>query len=304
MRDDPVQTTARGIAMLTIPTMIAWLLNHEEEWYQELPEWQRRAYWNFSMDGGKTVVSLPKPFELGMVFASMPEDILNELGGDATMGLMGTIRETINSFLPMNFLGSDEWLTAGTAAELTPIQVRPMAEAAFNYDAFREQPVVSPWTERGKLPEDQYGAWTTEASKALGKVIGVSPAKIDHVLGGYTGGLAIRGIRTMESLLRVREARVREGLAGVPVVDIFVKEGPELGRSRSMDDLYRLREDLSQKAGSKKATAEELAQLKRLNHAADVLKEIRDAVKDGTMERTDAGVQMLDVARWAMERDN
>jgi hypothetical protein len=49
------------------------------------------------------------------------------------------------------------------------------------------------------LPQLQYTGSTTEIAKKVGSILNVSPEKVDHLVYGYTGGLAtdiIKGIPT------------------------------------------------------------------------------------------------------------
>jgi hypothetical protein len=41
------------------------------------------------------------------------------------------------------------------------------------------------------VPEERYRAGTTEVSKTIGQLFGVSPIKLDYLIRGYTGGLGV-----------------------------------------------------------------------------------------------------------------
>lgn len=176
----PVRTGIRATAMLTAPTLALWMLNKDEEWYKNLPDWQRYGFWNFKI--GDTIYRLPKPFEWGYLFAGIPEATAN----------------SIYQKDPEVFKGLG-WEMGGAATpDVVPALVKPMAEAYFNWDMFRSRPVVSR-SQEDLLPQEQFTPYTSTVAKELGDILNVSPSKIDHLLSGYTGGLAtdiLRGLPT------------------------------------------------------------------------------------------------------------
>jgi hypothetical protein len=78
-----------GVAALTFPSVALMLTNYDDPEYQSLPTWEKNLFWHIPReDGGFWRV--PKPFELGVLFGSLPERILehalNNTGGDRVIG--------------------------------------------------------------------------------------------------------------------------------------------------------------------------------------------------------------------------
>ena len=54
------------------------MLNHGEDWYDELEQWERNVCWHFDVglrtdDDEVIPLRVPKPFERGAIFGSVPE---------------------------------------------------------------------------------------------------------------------------------------------------------------------------------------------------------------------------------------
>ena len=45
--DHPLRSGLRATGILTAPTLALWYINKDEEWYKELPSWQKFGFWNF-----------------------------------------------------------------------------------------------------------------------------------------------------------------------------------------------------------------------------------------------------------------
>lgn len=50
----------------------------DEKWYEKLPAHDKLNYWHFYM-GNNTILRIPKPFELGYIFATIPEALTDQL---------------------------------------------------------------------------------------------------------------------------------------------------------------------------------------------------------------------------------
>jgi len=102
-----------------------------------------------------------------------------------------------------------------------PDVVRPELEILANKDFYFQRPV---YPEKGD-PEYQYWPWTSESAKAAGHVVGVSPAKIEHVLSRYSGGVSVPALQATDWM-----ARVAAGAPEVPPVESQPADYPLLGR--------------------------------------------------------------------------
>lgn len=171
MYEHPLRSGMRAIAGLTAPTLALWWINKDEEWYKELPTWQKYAFWNFKI--GDTMIRIPRPFEWGYLFAGIPEGVVNSVYQSDPKYFKDAAYEAVTNIPP----------------SMIPGLVKPAIEVYFNWDIFRERPIVSRGLE-GLMPAQQYQSYTSDVAKKVGEVLNVSPLSIDHLLSGYTGGLA------------------------------------------------------------------------------------------------------------------
>ncbi len=163
----PARTFARGVTWITLPSVLLWLKNHDEPWYQELPQTEKDRWWHIMI--GDRIYRTIKPFEMGQIFGSIPERLLERLANDNPRAF----RQFSESFL--GSLGPG-WM---------PTMFGPIIEWRTNYNFFRDSPVV-PMREQGLLPEYQFGPETSEVAKWVGRQTGLSPRKIDNTIYGYT----------------------------------------------------------------------------------------------------------------------
>jgi hypothetical protein len=169
----------KGAALLTAPSVLLWILNHDEDWYKDAPDWMKNHFWMFSVDGGKTVVKIPKPFDVGLLFASLPERVLdwayNE-DKDAVSGWAESVRKDVFATDPLSLLGP---------------MAQSLSEARANYDHYRDTPIIKGFLQEVE-PRAQYTANTSEFAKWLGDTWpgrGLSPLLIDHFIQGSFAGI-------------------------------------------------------------------------------------------------------------------
>lgn len=217
-------------ASITLPSIYLWITNHNDERYKELPQWQKDLFWIVITGEGKDSIvwRIPKPFELGYIFGTLPERLLDFV-------------ETKDPTAIKKFINT---LAFDNATSLIPVPdvAKPVIEAFSNRSLFTKQPIV-PRSLEGLLPEYQYTEYTSETSKLLGKLIrqisgeysGVSsPVRIESTINNWTGTLG----RTFTSVLD--KALISSGviddpikpeqtLADIPVIRAFVVRNPSAG---------------------------------------------------------------------------
>jgi hypothetical protein len=89
----------------------------------------------------------------------------------------------------------------GALLDVAPPILKTPIEAFTNYDSFRGQPIV-PEHMKTLPPAEQYTATTTETAKTLGRLLGMSPAKIDHAVVGFTAGVGRAALAAGDMALR------------------------------------------------------------------------------------------------------
>jgi hypothetical protein len=169
--EHPLRSAFRGMALLTAPSLALWYLHKDEEWYKNLPAWEKYAFWHFKL--GETIWRLPMPFEWGYLFAGLPVGTAESIYKDDPKYIEKAFKESVGAVIP----------------DYIPALVKPAVEVYFNWDMFRDRPIVSK-SQEGLLPAQQYSEYTSWVAKKVGETLSVSPQKVDHLLSGYTGGLA------------------------------------------------------------------------------------------------------------------
>ncbi|MDQ2140924.1 LPD38 domain-containing protein [Alcaligenaceae bacterium B3P038] len=82
-----------------------------------------------------------------------------------------------------------------------PQMLKPYLEASFNYDSFRDRNIDTLSQER--LPEnDRYTSRTSAGAVALGKALGYSPQRIEHLVRGYFGWLGTQALSAADWAVR------------------------------------------------------------------------------------------------------
>lgn len=236
-------TWARGVAMITLPSLLLWAINRDEEWYKEQPAWLKNHFWLFSVDGGKNIIKLPKPFDVGLIFASLPERFLDwmlEKDHDAVSQWADAYRKSVMT------------LDAGSIAG--PM-ITSLVEIRSNHDAYRDTPIVKGWLNELEARQ-QYTSRTTEFSKWWaetfpGAPLGLnSPLMVDHFIRGSFGGIGQWGADIASNIIMMADPARKADKPSkkliyntIPesfvVARAFVVAGPT-AYTQQMDDLYEL----------------------------------------------------------------
>lgn len=272
-KDNPKAMTAKVIGGIAIPSALLHMVNRDKEWYQELPAWQRDLYWHFSTGDGTedfTIWRIPKPFELGLIFGTGTERMLEyTIEGNPKAG--------------KDFMKS---LSKSLTPNLMPTFMAVPVEVWANKSIFFDRPIV-PRDRENMLPEYQYSPYTTETAKELGAAIGYvpgmrfskmsSPAVVEHVIRGWTGGLGYYAIKTMDGLLEVAGitdpvVAPEKTLADVPLVKAFTTRHPTMG-TESVEQFF----DLYEKTSKYTNTYKKLMKEGRTQEALAIFEEQQDA---------------------------
>jgi len=296
-----LRTLLRGVAYIFAPTLALWYMNKDEDWYEEMEDWQRYGFWNFKPHPDGPIVRIPKPFEWGLGLASFPEAVADRFYHE-------------NPEAMGDFLG---FAAQQTVPPMIPSLFAPSIQVAMNEDPFG-RPIVAEWKKKSLEGRDQYNNYTTELMKAMGDLVNYSPAEMEHLVNQHTGGLYRRIETSVENGLRATGL-----LNDRPVLPLDFADVPAAGTlfqrgtpGRSVGDLYDRREELGRIIGSaeldgEKAPAAVRREYKRLNAAAIKLSDLRerryDVLFDAELsmeERREKAraleVKMVNVARKAL----
>jgi len=222
----PAKTVLKAVSYVTIPTILLWFLNRGNDDYEELSQWRKDLFWNIPI-GGKKIkfIAIPKPFGYGTIYGTFTEKILNTMD-------KGNLKEGFDGFGGVLF--------RSFAPSIAPTALVPVVENKFNYSMFLDRPLVSA-NKEDLIPELQYGRYTAESAKFLGETFGYSPAKIENLIRGYTGGLGGYGLQAGDKLVGAftdLPEKPDRGLSGFPVLKAFLVDKPLGSRANSVNEFY------------------------------------------------------------------
>jgi hypothetical protein len=168
-------------AMMSIMATAYAMMYQGDDDYKNLPDYTKDN--NFLLPNpfgdGHTFIKIPVPFEVGFLFKTIPEATVRYMAGNSTgKEVLGSYLSGITNTIPGNGV-------------LIPQAVKPGLEVITNHSFFTHRPIESVGEQN--LPVAMRGARASEVSKQLSALgldkVGLSPAKIDYLIQGYTAEL-------------------------------------------------------------------------------------------------------------------
>lgn len=225
-KEHPAQMTAKTFIGITLPSVLLWYLNKDDPRYQELPQWQKDIFW--VIPGKDTLYKIPKPFELGILFGTVPERVMQYMY-DKEKGRNGPGFKGLGSSIMGNLLPS-----------AIPTGMLPALEWISNYSFFMGRNIVP--LSQSKLPDrQQYGPYTSYLARKVGNAFNLSPRKIDNTIQDVGGNLAALGNSLIDQAAGLAETRPAKRASEMPGVRGFTATP-----YASSDSVQRLRDDFSQ----------------------------------------------------------
>jgi hypothetical protein len=171
----------RGMTMMALSVAYCFAVSDDDE-YKKQEQETRDNNWLITGIGAK----IPIPFEVGVLFKVIPERIAAYVFGDDTgQDLKDSLKRSAISTFAFNPV---------------PQAIKPVFEAAYDFNTFTWRPIVGKGME-SVAPEYQAGPSTSNVAKGLGKSLGLSPLKVDHVIKGYTGTIGMYAIDTLDMIM-------------------------------------------------------------------------------------------------------
>ena len=277
-KDNPMRAILNTVIWIILPSLGLWAINHDDDWYKELDENTKYTNWAIPLPGG-THLLIPKPQEVGILFGSGIEAVLNQMTGTDPHGMKEWARQYAEAMTP----------------SLYPAVVRPLIEWMTNY---------SFWTGRNLVPaslqkapsEMQFTSYTSELAKSLGdtwlaKSIKLSPIAIDNWISGWFGS-AGRFIANMlnDPISYVRgNSRPSEPAKywyEMPVIGSFVRQNGQNSEyvnrmyeiQKDMNDDYE-RSDAGKQRKGKKSSSNKPKELKQVDTAVSSVSKLNKEIK-------------------------
>ncbi len=230
-KERPFRTLFKTLMGITLPSVLLYYVNRDDKRWKEIPQWQKDLFWIVMTK--KHIYRIPKPFELGIIFGSIPERTLEWLDTKDSQ-IFGELRQAVAN---------------GATPGFIPTGLLPIIEYISNYSFFKDQPIV-PEGKQALPPEGQTATYTSETAKMIGENLGLSPAKIDNTISGYTGGLGNYAIQVIDKTLagtgiRKTANKPTGSLEDMPVIKAFMIRPPVGTSSESVSRVYKLYGDLA-----------------------------------------------------------
>jgi hypothetical protein len=226
-----------AVMLFGVGVLYAMAMDDDETFKNAKP---RDKYTNFfvNLPGVSEAIKVPLPYESGWFFSAavaLVDAMKAEVSGEQQLKALKDI-----------FLSS----VPGYSSKFVPQAVKPLYEVFTNKNLFSGQNIESV-AMQGRSPEERFNASTTEAAKALGKVLPLSPIQIEHLARGYFGTAPLALMSVASGFMR------EEGKGEAP--DRRLSETPILGTmfqrkygGADADTMYAFAKEATQRAASLK----------------------------------------------------
>jgi hypothetical protein len=233
-KEDPVGMTVKMGTAVTLPSLLLWWANHDDPRWKEIPRWQKDLFWIVMTKNH--VFRIPKPFELGLLFGSLPERTLEAYFTD-------------NPKAFKDFAGS---LAQAFTPSYIPTFAVPVIEHFSNKSTFTGGPIVPSSVEK-LLPEYQYMEYTTETGKMLGKLVSrlpemrtnslSSPMVLENYIRAWSGNMGMYALQLADQALTKAHVvpdpvKPAATLSDIPIIKAFAIRYPS-ATAQSITDFYQ-----------------------------------------------------------------
>ena len=266
-KEDPRGMTVKTMLYITLPSVLLWYMNKDDERYQELPQWEKDTFW--IIPGKENMYRVPKPFEAGVLFGTSFERMLQYFD------------DAKNNRKSVGFKGFGDRVIDSLAPSFMPTAMIPVVEAMTNYSLFRQRNII-PQSQENLPAHLQYGANTSEVAKFVGDKINVSPYIVDNTIRGYGGGLAGLGLSGIDAATGAKENNASKKWYETPGLRGFTAAPYQSSNSvqRVYDD-YKEQEKLHNefKLTGQRPDGYDAKEFAKLKNASDSLKGLNKASK-------------------------
>jgi hypothetical protein len=247
-------------------TLWAWNNGDEErrEKFENEPLYRRLNY-HIIYGPGNSKILIPRAFEIGAVFGTLPEIAFEEIQSR----MDGTPSET-KAALSQIVIGTFGF-------NPVPQAMLPAMEVIANYDSFRAQPIEGQRVQR-VLREDRVDPYTTATATALAqtgmaRTLDLSPLELDHLGYGYGGVFyslltaATDAVASNLGLLPARPATVLSAIPGAQATfGSMIKDERDDTANRDFERYYQVRQAVENIYNSAKQATErgDIARARRL----------------------------------------
>ena len=234
-----MRTALKGATLMGLSVALYGIMSQRDEWDDE-PLYRKLNYYIIYIGDKKFLI--PKPFEIGAIFSTLPEVFLD--------GIRNKDGEYVSQAVQQLFLNNFSF-------NPVPQAVLPLLEVGTNYDFFRGRDLESMGV-RGLPTNMRSYSSTSEFAKLIGQAsskIGISPIEVEQLVNGYfgsMGSLFLTGTDAMLSGMGVfptRPTGIMGSSIGDPIADLlgisrFYKEREGDRASRWLSEFYDLKREV------------------------------------------------------------
>ncbi|MFQ2467524.1 LPD38 domain-containing protein [Aeromonas caviae] len=230
LRDNPREIAKRS-GMITAASLALLAHNWDDERYEAVKDWDKDANWHFWL--GEHHWRIPKPFEIGVLFGTIPERMARALGDKDTGAQFGkAVARAIGDTFALNPI---------------PQIAKPMVEATVNYNFFQGGPIDGP-QDLAVMAEARYDEQTSLLMRELGELTGFSPKQLEHLVIGYTGTMGSYVMAAADGLIRA--SRPGESASWradeIPLVKAVYRGTGPAKSTQHMEEFYRMLNEVNQ----------------------------------------------------------
>lgn len=258
-RDHPVGFMLKGSALMAA-SLALLARNWDDENYEVLEDWMKDTNWSFFAGGMH--YTIPKPFEVGFLFATVPERVARSILG----------RDDIEVSKDALVRGFGETLAFNPIPQL----FKPMVEQYSNHNMFTGRPIEGMGIS-GYEHKYRHTPWTSPAAVKVGEAMPdwsgpvQSPARIQHMIRAYTGTVGLYTLNAVDWLISQADSdlppRPSKRWYEKPVISRIVKGRSDTTRYNKYEDkLY----DVIDQSDAAQKTFNMLAKQGRIEEAKEV----------------------------------
>lgn len=249
--------------LLSLASAGLYLHNRDNQSYQELSDLDKELYYNIFV--GDYRIKIPKAFESGTVFGTVPELIMDAAMSHDPQVTKEDAQSLIHAF--------------GAGLNLYPrvAAVTPLWELMTNHDTSTGAPILNDFDKK-LMPQEQVSPGTSAAVTAAARAMPTaapealqSPKQLQHLVRGYLGIMGSYGLTAADYLYRKAAslpAAADRNLQQIPMVGSLVTRTDQPPtQTRSLTELSNV--------------------MIEANKVADTIKELRKKEDDESQDRAD-----------------
>lgn len=283
-KDNPMRAILNAVIWIILPSLVLWAINHDDDWYKELDENTKYTNWAIPLSGG-THLLIPKPQEVGILFGSGIEAVLNQMTGTDPHGMKEWARQYFDAMTPGVF----------------PAIVRPLIEWLTDYSFWSGRHLIPAGLKKAPS-EMQFTSYTSELAKALGDTWiaknisigerhGISPAAIDNWISGWFGSAGRFVANMLNNPISYVRGNSRPSEPSkywyeMPVIGSFIRQNGQNSEyinrmyeiQKDMNDDYE-RSDAGKQRKGKKSSSNKPKELKQVDTAVKSVSKLNKEIK-------------------------